>query len=633
MVPSHARRLACLPSRVLRRRVGAILLAIACAAALAPSAAAQQTARPRITSISQLPAFSYPLRGDVEPVVRDANSPDFATLAASVRRDIDSVMRTFDIADRGLTRELEGTLLLLDLMESRDADALARIARRRELADKIGGRRLAGVEYEAVIAARRASGTARGTTYQQEAQRALVAALRTLPFDSLANEFREAKADLGYLTEGLILGEVRGTLQPLVNQRGSLELMTARTVVRARYALLYEVPLAQAFTAAYDSVLAGRTVTAKPDIWAARSVSFQSEAGLTPVAIGIWDSGLDTALFSPQLIRSNGRVVLIGFDQFLRERNTPLADLPATLLARQDKMNALFRGMSDLDANVDSPDANAARTRLASIPADSATQFWEEVEQWNGYSHGTAVTSVAVAGNPAARIALGRMQFSHTETPNPCPSRAQADLEAAMLGRIVAFFRTSRVRVVNMSWGRPERGFLSELERCAATLPMEERVAIARYAVDTLRRAMIAGMSAAPEILFVAAAGNSGNNTEFNDFALRIDLPNLLLVGAVDQAGEEASFTNVGPLVRLYANGYQVRTLVPGGGEENASGTSFAAPAVVNVAAKMLAVRPALSTTELLEILLRTAEVREGGGNGGRRLMHPANAVAAARGR
>ncbi len=228
----------------------------------------------------------------------------------------------------------------------------------------------------------------------------------------------------------------------------------------------------------------------------------------------------------------------------------------------------------------------------------------------------------------AARIVLGRMQFSHGAIPDPCPSRVNAQREAAMLARMVAFFRAQDVRVVNMSWGRPESGFLGELERCAPELSATERAAIARYAVDTLRRTMIAGMRASPRILFVAAAGNAGNNTEFNDFALRIDLPNMLLVGAVDRAGDEASFTNTGPLVRLYANGYLVETRVPGGGTEASSGTSFAAPGVVNTVAKMLAVNPTLSTTQVLETLLRTAEVR---GSRGLRVMHPAKAVAEAR--
>ncbi len=337
-------------------------------------------------------------------------------MATALRHDVDSILRTYDFADRGLERSLEGTMLQLDMMDGHDEDARQRIARRRALTDKVGARLFGDVEQEAILAARQATGATYATAatdgeaYRHEAGQALLRSLRALPFDSVANELRESKADFGYISEGLILGDLRGRLQPLLEQRGAAELSTARDLLRYRYEFLYTVPLVTAFSAAYDSVLAGRTIATKPDIWAARDVVFDSTAGLNEIRIGIWDSGLDTALFSRQLLRdATGAPRLIGFDQFLRERNTPLAELPPSLLARQDEMNTLFRGMSDLDGNVDSPDADRARARLASLPADSTIQFWEEVDQWNGYSHGTAVRRYP---SPAARPHSARSMAS-----------------------------------------------------------------------------------------------------------------------------------------------------------------------------------------------------------------------------
>ncbi len=71
-------------------------------------------------------------------------------------------------------------------------------------------------------------------------------------------------------------------------------------------------------------------------------------------------------------------------------------------------------------------------------------------------------------------------------------------------------------------------------------------------------------------------------------------LPNLLTVGAVDLAGDEASFTSYGPTVKVHANGYQVESYLPGGERVALSGTSMASPQVTNLAAKMLAVNPKL---------------------------------------
>jgi len=587
--------------------------------------------RVRVTRASELPGATFPVTGSMEAFVRAPDSAPAKALGVAVAGHIDSVLRTYDIADPGLTRSLKGTLLQIAMLDGRDDDALRLVDERRALSTKVGARLMTGLESRAMIAARRLHPDVRSAAFAQETGRQLLAALRALPFDSVQNELREAKAGLTFFSEALIIGPVRSELQPIVDRQGAIPFSAAREVVGAMFSLRFEIPLKTVLFAAYDSVLAGRTNATKADIWATRSITLSETDEWRPVAVGIWDSGLDTTLFARRLQRdARGRPLIMGFDQFIRQNDSPMASLPPELLARQADMNRLFKGLSDLDANIDSPDATYVNQRMASLSPDSVTIYDDWMAQWNGYSHGTAVTSVAVAGNPAARIVLGRMQFSHGAVPNPCPSRANAQREAAMLARMVTFFRAQDVRVVNMSWGRPESGFIGELERCAPELSATERASIARYAVDTLRRAMIAGMRASPRILFVAAAGNAGNNTEFNDFALRIDLPNMLLVGAVDRAGDEASFTNTGPLVRLYANGYLVETIVPGGGTEAASGTSFAAPGVVNTVAKMLAVRPTLTTAQVKDILLRTAEVR-----GPRRLpvMHPAKAVAEARSR
>ena len=140
---------------------------------------------------------------------------------------------------------------------------------------------------------------------------------------------------------------------------------------------------------------------------------------------------------------------------------------------------------------------------------------------------------------------------------------------------------------------------------------------------DALKNAM----ASAPEILFVAAAGNSGNDASFNEaYPASIVLPNLITVGAVDQAGDEAAFTSYGPTVVVHANGYQVESYVPGGARLAFSGTSMAAPQVANLAAKMLAVKPGLSAPEAIAIIKNTAEKTA---DGRRTLIHPAKALAA----
>ncbi|MGB6974258.1 MAG: S8 family serine peptidase [Terracidiphilus sp.] len=97
-------------------------------------------------------------------------------------------------------------------------------------------------------------------------------------------------------------------------------------------------------------------------------------------------------------------------------------------------------------------------------------------------------------------------------------------------------------------------------------------------------------------MLFVCAAGNSDNNATFSQMIpSSFDLPNLLTVGAVDEAGDEASFTSYGPTVKVDADGYEVQSVVPGGAKVRMSGTSMASPNTVNLAAKLIALDPKLT--------------------------------------
>ena len=126
----------------------------------------------------------------------------------------------------------------------------------------------------------------------------------------------------------------------------------------------------------------------------------------------------------------------------------------------------------------------------------------------------------------------------------------------------------------------------------------------------------------------MAAAGNSNNDPGFvEDVPAAIVLPNMLTVGAVDLAGDEAGFTSYGSMVKVHANGYQVESYLPGGQRVALSGTSMAAPQVANLAGKLLAVNPKLTPTELIRIIVETADRS---GDGRRNLVNPKKAVAAA---
>ena len=128
------------------------------------------------------------------------------------------------------------------------------------------------------------------------------------------------------------------------------------------------------------------------------------------------------------------------------------------------------------------------------------------------------------------------------------------------------------------------------LESSGAVVDAEERAQQTRKIFNILSDGLRTAIASAPEILFVNAAGNEDSDVDFDAvIPSSFDLPNLLTVGAVDQAGDPTSFTSTGSKVVLFTNGFEVESYVPGGTRLAASGTSQASPNATNLAAKLLA--------------------------------------------
>jgi subtilisin family serine protease len=218
-----------------------------------------------------------------------------------------------------------------------------------------------------------------------------------------------------------------------------------------------------------------------------------------------------------------------------------------------------------------------------------------------------------VDGNPAARILVARFTIDYHLIPPP-PTIERAHKTAQTYRETVEYFKTHGVRVVNMSWGGTLRDTESDLEANGIGKDAEERAKLARELFDIEKEALYAAMQSAPNILFVNAAGNDNDDVSFVDYyPAAFDLTNLLVVGAVDQAGDETSFTSFGERVNVYANGYEVEGLLPGGDKLAASGTSTSSPNVANLAAKLFALEPSLTVDEVVSLIKEGAEQNKDG--------------------
>ena len=599
----------------------AIALVILCLG----TAAWAQT-KPRIEKAADLPRFTYKVDGPLDELVRSAER--FAPLAAAIRRDTESVLNGYEIPDKATRRGLLNQLAILDFLDGRYDAALARAEEIRTLQDKPADQLLSGLRLRVMAAAAKANGRD-NDAYRRAVADGLARELAPLPFAVIANDIRELKASAESIGEGLILGRVREVMQPIASRTGELSSEFAPGLVGTRYTLLATLPLKQTFIDSFSSYLDAHRVV-KSDIWAARDVQLAPDAGLAPVRLSVWDSGVDTTLFGKQVARDGrGRPLFIAFDKDSRPSKSLLVPLPKDVQDKLPQMTARTKGFSDLQSNIDSPEATEVKTMLSNLAPADYKRTIEELSLIGQFEHGTHVSGIALAGNPFARLVVSRLEFDPKLQPDPCPSKDGALRDAAAAKATVAFFKAQKVRVVNMSWGGNVKGIEGALEQCGTAKTPEARKALAREYFEISKKALTQAFAGAPEILFVTAAGNSNNDPGFvEDVPAAIVLPNLLTVGAVDGAGDEAGFTSYGAMVKVHANGYQVESYLPGGRRVRLSGTSMAAPQVTNLAAKLLAVNPKLKPEEVIRIIVDTAERTP---DGRRNLMNPKKALEAAR--
>jgi subtilisin family serine protease len=273
----------------------------------------------------------------------------------------------------------------------------------------------------------------------------------------------------------------------------------------------------------------------------------------------------------------------------------------------------MIRGRLDLQNGVDSPAARTVQKMFATMSPAEMHDLFEKDKVLGFYVHGTHCAGIAVRGNPAARLVVARFDDQLPDFPF-APTEAWVRRMGADFQQMGEYFRSRHVRVVNMSWGDDAQEFETWLSKTGGGANPEQRKQQAARLFALWREAVESAIKAAPDTLFVTAAGNSDSNVGFiEDVPASLHLPNLISVGAVNQAGDETSFTSHGDAVVVHASGYQVMSFVPGGDRLPLSGTSMASPNVVNLAAKLIALDPSLTPAQTIDFIRRGATASDDG--------------------
>jgi subtilisin family serine protease len=593
------------------------------------SANAQGGDRIRIDSADQLPRHSYAVPESATRLVED--EAQFAALAGELQADLRSDLARYEIEDRATLKEYYSTLGSLALLQGDHDAALAYADSARAIEDKPALRALAGTLERALSAAAQAPETDREAVFEDAFRKEIAA----LPYDVVQAELKTLKVGPEIWSPGFVLGLVQGQVEPAA-QSGEISRELANLVVFARLYLEVLRPYQDEMLEVLDETIAAHTVE-KPDIWAARDVSLAGRDGLTPVVFAIWDTGVDVALYDQGAFVNEDEIPDNGIDDDgngfvddvhgvahdLHAQRTTGVLLPLTYGQEEEaRYRRHLKGFMDLQAGLDTPDASEFKRLISALKPEEVRPFLEGFRQYSNYAHGTHVAGIAAAGNPAGRVLVARFTPDYRMVPE-LPTVELAEAWARMFREYVAYFRDHDVRVVNMSWRFTPQDEERSLELNNAGGTPEERKALAQRLFDIAADALREAIAGAPDILFVGAAGNEDEDNRFVESApASFDLANLITAAAVDRAGDEAAFTSYGK-ADVYANGYEVESYLPGGERSALSGTSMAAPQVVNLAGKLLAVYPDLTVAQLRELILEGTDEKTVGEGKTIRLLNP----------
>ena len=561
--------------------------------------------RHEVHSEADLPRASYPATGSISTLLQSEDSV-FASNVKQAAIDLDALFAEYDIQDKATLISMLTAKLSLQELNGDAAGGLETISKLRELQSKPDLKLTVALFDEALLKAQQTG--KKGADYEQKVESIYRNAVNALPWEVIQDVIKSARSNSGLLSEAFLLGRVQEELQPEIDKSSSLSRDSMYTVLKTRADLRVKLPLnsvrvnvLKAYVAAHD--------TQKPDIWAAREVTLTDEDHPKKVLVGIWDSGFDTAVYPGRLYSNVDSKPYpaqgLAFTDDGNPSDSALYPLTPEQKQQYPKVSEDLEAISDLQAGAETPVTEAFKKRLSTMAKDDVNAMFERLSFFGNMAHGTHVAGIAIKGNPAAQLVVFRFNDGLNRELHFPPSTDWAHRMAANFKRIGQFCAEHKVRVVNLSWGDDPQEFEEWLARTKGNQTADERKQEALELFSIWKQAIIDAMNTAPDTLFVTAAGNSDSDAGFfEDVPPSLELPNLIAVGATNQAGDATSFTSYGKTVVVYANGYHVESFIPGGKKVKLSGTSMAAPQVTNLAAKLFATDPSLTAEKAKELII-----------------------------
>jgi subtilisin family serine protease len=256
-------------------------------------------------------------------------------------------------------------------------------------------------------------------------------------------------------------------------------------------------------------------------------------------------------------------------------------------------------------------------------------EFIKRISIYGNFMHGTHVAGISARMSDDSKILAVKLIPTEVKLPGQDKLRqkgfvdklvkagidALANAQMMMMEEIGYYVGDHGARVANGSFGTGYPQAKMIITNLYKTImrkePTPEIVDIyAKYFLNSLIKHGIKMPKAAPNTLFVFAAGNDGlNNDIFPTSPTNLQADNVISVAASIDYDAIAPFSNYGEkMVDVAAPGVGITSAAPGDNYVKVSGTSQASPYVAGLAGRVLDINKELTPKQVKEIIMKTVD-------------------------
>ena len=456
----------------------------------------QAQQRKVIHSVAEVPKHSYKLPAEkAEDII--TNWVYLDQLMDSIKHNILSDLKEYDIQDNATLRGYYADLRMIAFLQKDFIAFDTYLQKQREISDKAAEKFLSGSVMELLSNEIRKNPEINFAKDRENLKNQMIAKLKGIDFNIIQNDIENSKGMTEIYSANFLNSSLKSQIQPLIdNNKGIVTLDIASQLPTFYYYLNYYLPAKDALNDAYSYMLNTYGIKAeKHDIWKERNITLSEVDYLSPVVIGIWDTGVDIQIFPEKNRWVNKNEKIDGIDNdrngFVDDiygiafdmRGNSSSDLlmpDGQKLTNLKEVESDIKGLEDINANISSEEASALKKKIAQLEPSTMKTFIQKLSLYGGYAHGTHVSGIATDGNPVAKILVGRLEFDYHAIPF-VPDEKSAENWASMFKRVIDYFKANDVKVVNMSWSVGlETEFTKPMEANGFGNSDEERMTVAK---------------------------------------------------------------------------------------------------------------------------------------------------------